>query len=97
MVSVSPGHAAHSPPSSLAARYGSTAARDLVAGTLDDFQRARRDTLGRDGCDAIARLVERELALARSRNDGLAGETKGAIRRAIGRFPRSTEPTPLRN
>jgi hypothetical protein len=72
---------------------------DLVAGVLDDFRRAQRDSLGDDGSLAIARLVERELALARERHSSgaLADEPERAIPPVFGRFSRSADPDPLRS
>lgn len=82
----------------LLARFAN-GALDLVAGVLDDFHRARPDSLGDDGSAAILRLVERELALARQRHSSvvLADDNERAIPRAIGRSTRSADPDPLRN
>lgn len=76
---------------SLLVRHGDATAADLIAGTLDEFRRARRDAIGDDGCNAITLLVERELARARL----LADHPPGAIPPPVGLSPCSTDPSSL--
>jgi hypothetical protein len=77
----------------LLARHGDSTAADLVAGVLDEFLRARRDALGDDGCDAIALLLQRQLALAREKL--LADNPAGATPLPIGHLLRSIDPSSL--
>jgi hypothetical protein len=79
-------------------RHGCTATTDIAAGVLGQFRLACLPALGDDGVDAVAALLERELAQAHARHQpDLAHDPASAIPRAIGLSTRPAPPNPLRN
>jgi hypothetical protein len=79
-------------------RHGCNAGNDIAAGVLDQFRLACLPSLGDAGVNAVAALLERELAQAHARHQpDLAHDPARAIPRAIGLSMRSTPPSPLRN
>ena len=83
---------------SLFSRHAPASVADIVAGVLHDFCSTHRGSLAEDGCDAIATVLQRELAHVRARGPTLlADPPAGAIPLAIGLFPRSIDPSPSPN
>jgi len=81
----------------LLGRHGPNATHDIAAGVLGQFRLASLPALGDDGLDAVALLLERELAQANARHQSdLAHDPACAIPRAIGLSTRSPPPNPLR-
>jgi hypothetical protein len=78
-------------------RHGDISATDFASGVLDEFCRMHHASIGDDGCAAIATVLQRELARARSKPTLLADDEARAIPFAIGPFPRSIDPSPLSN
>lgn len=77
-------------------RHGFAATTDIAAGVLGQFRLACLPALGDDGINAVATLLERELALAHARHQpDLAHDPTCAIPRAIGLSTRSPPPNPL--
>lgn len=80
----------------LVRRHGPAAGGDLAAGVLGEFRLA--SPLGDAAVNAIAAILERELALAHARHQSdLAPDPTSAIPAAIGLSTRSYPPKPLRN
>ena len=78
-------------------RHGCLATDDIAAGVLGQFRLASLPALGDDGVNAVALLLQRELAQAHARyQPDLAHDPACAIRSAIGLFTRSPPPNPLR-
>jgi hypothetical protein len=79
-------------------RHGHAAADLLAAGVLDQFRLASRDSLGDLAVNAIAAVLERELAQAHARHHSdLAPQPPSAIPAPIGLSTRSNPPKPLPN
>jgi hypothetical protein len=77
--------------------HGCAATDDIAAGLLGQFRLASLPALGDDGLDAVALLLERELAGAHARHQpDLAHDPACAIPRAIGLSTRSPPPDRLR-
>src|ERR1019366_10797104 len=78
-------------------RHGCTATTDIAAGVLGQLRLACLPALGDHGVDAVAALLERELAQAHARCQAdLAPDPACAIHRAIGLSTRPPPPNPLR-
>jgi hypothetical protein len=78
-------------------RHGCTATTDIGAGVLGQFRLSCLASLGDDGINAVALLLERELAQAHARHQpDLAHDPACAIPRAIGLSTRPAPPNPLR-
>jgi hypothetical protein len=77
-------------------RHGCLATHDIAAGVLGQFRLSCLPSLGDDGLNAVARLLERELAQAHARHQpDLAHDPACAIPLAIGLSTRSPPPNPL--
>jgi hypothetical protein len=81
----------------LLGRHGCLATNDIAAGVLGQFRLASLPALGADGVNAVALLLECELARAHDRHQpDLAHDPACAIPRSIGLSTRSPPPNPLR-
>jgi hypothetical protein len=79
-------------------RHGPLAANDFATGVLDAFRLASRDSIGDDAVNAIAAILQRELAQAQARHQSdLAHQSASAIPAAIGLSMRSSPAKPLSN